>query len=381
MNAPTSNSGPSNRGRAVQALHPALLLAAFATTCASVAPRQVTSPGAQTSPYDQVLAAERHRIAVFQRACPSVVRVEALGVERDRSSANIREFPTGLGSGFVWDSDGHIVTNLHVIRGAAEARVSLKDGTSWVARVMGSDPSRDVAVLMVDAPTQLLEPVLLPSGARLQVGQTVLAIGNPFGFDHTLTVGVISAMGRELRSGPEPALRGLIQTDAAINPGSSGGPLLDSAGELAGMNTALASPSGAFAGIGFAVPVDAVRDSVSRILGAIAAQGASIGIRTAADAWLQELGLRGALVLEVAPGGPADRAGLRGTRTISDGILELGDLIVAIDGVEISSADELAQAIARRMQGERVSVTVRRGEQTFMRFLDVERELHLRGAP
>ena len=381
MHALTSNSGASDRGGHVQALHPALLLAAFATACASAAPRQVTSSGARTCPDDHVLAAELHRIAVFQRACPSVVRVEALGVERDRSSAKIREFPTGLGSGFVWDSAGHIVTNWHVIRGAADARVSLKDGTSWIARVMGSDPSRDVAVLMIDAPTNSLTPVSHPPGVRLRVGQTVLAIGNPFGLDHTLTVGVISAMGRELRSGSEPVLRGLIQTDAAINPGSSGGPLLDSAGELVGMNTALASPSGAFAGIGFAVPVDAVRDSVSRILGAIPAQGASIGVRTAADAWLEALGLTGALLLDVAPGGPADRAGLRATRTISAGLLELGDLIVAIDGAEISSADELARAIARRTPGERVSVKVRRGEHVLMRFLDVERELHLQEAP
>jgi S1-C subfamily serine protease len=378
----SENDRRSEWCRALRARERALLLtAALTTACVCVAPRSATTTGEQPGDDDHVLAEERQRIWVFQRACPSVVHVEALGVEPDPTSTSVLEFPTGLGSGFVWDRAGHVVTNLHVIRGAAEARVSLKDGRSWIARVMGSDPAQDVALLMIDAPTDALAPVSLASGATPRVGQTVLAIGNPFGLDHTLTVGVISAMGRELRAGSGPLLRGLIQTDAAINPGSSGGPLLDSGGALVGMNTAFTSPTGAFAGIGFAVPVDAVRDSVARILAAIPAERSTLGIRTAADAWLVELGLSGALVLEVSPGGPADRAGVRATRMIGAGTLELGDLIVALDGVAISSGEELAQALARTMPGQRVHVTVRRGQEELELVLDVELEQHLRRTP
>ena len=307
---------------------------------------------------------EVRRIETFQRACPSVVHVEALEVRRDPEHFNVLEIPVGMGSGFVWDRAGHIVTNLHVIRGAAEARVQLRDGSSWMARVMGTDPAHDVAVLMIDAPGDVLVPIEVDSTLTPRVGQTVLAIGNPFGLDHTLTVGVISALGRELRTESGSVVQGAIQTDASINPGSSGGPLLDSAGRLVGIDTALISPTGSFAGIGFAVPVSAIQESVSRILGLLPVQRPGIGIRAADDAWTRELGLSGVLVIEVRQGGPAQRAGLLATRTSAAGDLELGDVIVAIDGDPIRSCGEWMKAMDSRQAGSRVMVTVSRAGQS-----------------
>jgi S1-C subfamily serine protease len=339
------------------------------------------SPSAQTRPGldrpdERLLPEERQRIEVFRRACPSVVHIEALDVRRDPARFNVLEIPRGMGSGFVWDNRGHIVTNLHVIRGAEEARVLLRDGSSWIARVMGTDPDRDVAVLRIDAPAESLVPIKVEATGTLRVGQTVLAIGNPFGLDHTLTVGVISALGREIRSDSGPVIHGTIQTDAAINPGSSGGPLLDSAGRLIGINTALTSPSGAFAGIGFAVPVDAVSEAVARILGVIPAKRPGLGIRAAEDAWVRELGLSGVLVLEVLAAGPAEKAGLRPTRTTPTGDLELGDLIVAIDGESVSSRSDLARALEGRKSGERVTATLRRGKEEMLLVLDLAMEEH-----
>jgi S1-C subfamily serine protease len=215
---------------------------------------------------------EQSRIEVFRRACPSVVHVDAIAHRPDPAQREAIEVPLGMGSGFVWDRDGHVVTNLHVIEAGAEARVLLKDGSSWSARVIGTDPAFDIAVLEIDAPRAALVPVAVDTAVEIEVGQTVLALGNPFGLDHTLTVGVVSALDRDFRASSGATIRGAIQIDAAINPGNSGGPLLDSAGRLIGINTALVSPTGAFAGIGFAVPVRAVSDAVARILG-----GASAG--------------------------------------------------------------------------------------------------------
>jgi len=319
---------------------------------------------------------ERRRIGVFRRACPSVVHIETLDVRRDPARLNVLEIPVGMGSGFVWDTDGHIVTSLHVIQGAEEARVLLRNGGSWMARVMGTDPAHDVAVLMIDAPRDALVPVEVDPKIVLHVGQTVLAIGNPFGLDHSLTVGVISALGREIHTDSGSVIHGTIQTDAAINPGSSGGPLLDSLGRLVGINTALTSPSGASAGIGFAVPVDAVSEAVARILGVVPSMRPGLGIRAAEDAWVRELGLSGVLVLEVLPAGPAEKAGLRPTRTSSTGDLTLGDLIVAIDGEPVSSRRDLAKTLDGRKSGERVVATLRRGSEGLFVTLDLAMEGH-----
>lgn len=307
-------------------------------------------------------ADERRLIDAFRRSCPSVVHVETLAIQRDPRRFNVLELPAGVGSGFVWDTDGHVVTNLHVLRGGDEARVTLRGGRSWPARVMGGDVSTDIAVLMIDAPRDTLSPLVVDPETPIEVGQTVLALGNPFGLDHTLTVGVVSALGREIRMDTGTTIGGLLQTDAAINPGNSGGPLLDSSGRLVGVNTAIASPSGASAGIGFAVPVATVARSVARILDRASSPRPGLGFRAADPSWTRELGLTGVLVLEVAPGGAAERAGLRPTRTGASGDLELGDLIIAIDGEAVRSPGDLDAVLARRAVADEVTLIVRRGE-------------------
>ena len=327
-------------------------------------------------PGEHRLLDEDHRIEVFRRACPSVVQVSALGLRRDPIRFNVLEIPIGMGTGVVWDRDGHVVTNAHVIGGADELRVTFKHGGSQMARVVGTDLDRDIALLRVDTPAASLRPIPIGSSSDLRVGQTVLAIGNPYGFDHSLTVGVVSALGREVRSDAGNVLRGLVQTDAAINPGNSGGPLLDSSGELIGINTALVSPSGAFAGIGLAVPVDAVGEAVSSILAITPAQRPGFLIRAAEDGWVRELGLSGVLVMEVLPGGPAERAGLRPTRTDAEGKLELGDLILAVEGQAVRTRADLEHALEGRAVGDEVAVTVRRGPEEVSLRVGVAMEGH-----
>lgn len=209
---------------------------------------------------------EQTTIDLFRNASPSVVYITTVALRTDRYSLNLFEIPRGTGSGFVWDDEGHIITNFHVIRGASAARVTLADHTTWEARPAGTAPHQDLAMLHINAPRHRLRPLAIGTSSGLQVGQKVFAIGNPFGLDQTLTTGIISALGREITSGTGRTIRGVIQTDAAINPGNSGGPLLDSAGRLIGVNTAIYSPSGSSAGIGFAVPVDTVNQVASQLL-------------------------------------------------------------------------------------------------------------------
>lgn len=210
---------------------------------------------------------EARRVEVFRRSCPAVVHVESLDGSAD---APTDEEPGlgEMGSGFVWDRAGRIVTSLHVVDASARARVTLRDGSKWTARVIGTDPEQDFALLAIDAPAGVLQPLPVRSGDAPLVGESVLAVGNPFGLDHTLTTGVVSALGRDMRIRGGTRLRGLIQTDAAINPGNSGGPLLDSSGRVIGINAGILSPSGAFAGVGFAVPISSVSASIERILAA-----------------------------------------------------------------------------------------------------------------
>ena len=203
-------------------------------------------------------ADEEATIALFRRASPAVAYITSVALRRDLFTLNVFEIPQGSGSGFVWDASGHVVTNYHVVASAGATRVTLADRSSWDAELVGAAPEKDLAVLRIDAPHDRLQPLAIGSSADLLVGQKVFAIGNPFGLDRTLTTGVISALGREIVSPARLTIRDVIQTDAAINPGNSGGPLLDSAGRLIGVNTAIYSPSGAFAGIGFAIPADTV---------------------------------------------------------------------------------------------------------------------------
>jgi S1-C subfamily serine protease len=270
------------------------------------------------------------------------------------------------GSGFIWDKEGHIVTNFHVIREANEVRVTLTGGNDYPATVVGADADRDVAVLKIDTEGHdQLEPVTLGRSADLQVGQRVFAIGNPFGLDHTLTTGVISGIGREISSGNTGRpIQDVIQTDAAINPGNSGGPLLDSRGSLIGVNTAIYSPSGANSGVGFAIPSDAVRSSVDQIINFGRVVRPIIGISFAPDASVEQLGVSGVLVLDAREGGPAAKAGIRGTTRDEYGRLVLGDVLLGIDGKRIRSSSDLYRVLDKKSVGETLDVEVLRGDST-----------------
>jgi S1-C subfamily serine protease len=306
---------------------------------------------------------EKSTIELFRRVSPSVVFITTLS--RDAIGFfEIQEVPRGAGSGFVWDRDGHVVTNFHVIQGASGARVTLHDRSEWPAKLVGAAPDQDLAVLRIEAPAEKLSPIMVGASRDLQVGQKVFAIGNPFGLDFTLTTGVVSALGRSI-----PALTGrriddVVQTDAAINPGNSGGPLLDSAGRLVGVNTQIASPSGASAGVGFAVPVDTVNHFVPQLLTHGRVVRPQLGISVGNEWLLRRLGIPGVLVMSVGRGSAADRAGLRGTYRTQDGSLVLGDVIQELDGRNIASTDDLYAALERRAPGEVVKVRALREDRT-----------------
>ncbi|HJL14746.1 MAG TPA: trypsin-like peptidase domain-containing protein [Sandaracinaceae bacterium LLY-WYZ-13_1] len=307
--------------------------------------------------------AETSTVELFRHAAPSVVYITKLTVRADPFRRNFLEIPEGTGSGFLWDRRGHVVTNFHVIEGADGARVTLADQSTWPAELVGYVAEKDIAVLRIDGPEELLRPVPVGTSHDLVVGQHVFAIGNPFGLDHTLSTGVVSGLEREILSVTRRPITGVIQTDAAINPGNSGGPLLDSAGRLIGMNTAIYSPSGASAGIGFAVPVD----TIARIVPQLIAHGRvirpALGVQLADPRRLGRLGLAGALVLGVQPGSPAARAGLRPTRRDRYGRLLLGDLIVAIDGETVAEPNDIYRILDRHEVGDTVRLTYQRGDQ------------------
>ena len=302
--------------------------------------------------------AEHATVQLFQRAAPSVVFVTSLAVGRSPFRLNLTEVPRGSGSGFVWDEAGHVVTNFHVIEGGNAARVTLADQSTWDAKLIGAAPEKDLAVLKIETPAARLHPIPLGTAADLLVGQAVFAIGNPFGFDHTLTTGVISALGREIESVAHVPIRDVIQTDAAINPGNSGGPLLDSSGRLIGVNTAIVSPSGAYAGIGFAIPVDTVQWVVPDLIQHGRVMRPSLGVQTASAQITEQLGITGALILDVAPGSGAARAGLHPTIRDERGRLVLGDVIVAIDGQPVRAPGDLLLLLEQHGAGDKVRVTV-----------------------
>jgi S1-C subfamily serine protease len=247
-----------------------------------------------------------------------------------------------------------------VIYGANSIKVTLADRSEYQAKVVGADPDHDLAVLQIQAPEHVLEPLAVGTSQDLRVGQKVLAIGNPFGLDHTLTTGVVSALGRTIKSISNRTIEGVIQTDAAINPGNSGGPLLDSSGRLIGVNTQIVSPSGAYAGIGFAVPVDTVNRIVPELIkhGKLIRPG--MGVSLVPDSIARRWGIKGLIIGRVSRGGGADRAGLRGARETAVGRVELGDILVAVDGKRVETADELAEALEHHKVGERVKVDVLR---------------------
>ena len=316
------------------------------------------------TPRGDLAAVEKTTIAIFRRNSSSVVHITTLvNAATDDLGFDVQQVPEGTGSGFVWDKKGRIVTNFHVIRGADVAQVVLADHSTWKARLVGASPEADLAVLAINAPEDRLQPILVGTSHDLQVGQSVFAIGNPFGLDHTLTTGIVSALGREISGESGRTVKGMIQIDAPINPGNSGGPLLDSAGRLIGVNAAIVSPSGAFAGIGFAIPVDKVNRVVTELIQHGKLVRPSLGIEPAPDQWVAELGLNGVLVLSVVPGSPAAKAGIRPTHRTPDGQIELGDLILAIDGQSIASADDLLSAQENHKVGDTVTVLLLRDGQ------------------
>ncbi len=315
-------------------------------------------------------ADETSTIKLFNRTTPSVVFITNLATRRDAFTLNNLEVPQGAGSGFVWDSNGHIITNYHVIRGASEVRVTLSGGSDYSASVVGVDEDRDVAVLKIDTKdnvkdAQLLKALVIGTSSDLQVGQRVYAIGNPFGLDHTLTTGVISGVQREISSGNTGRpIEGIIQTDAAINPGNSGGPLLDSSGAVIGINTAIFSPSGANAGVGFAIPVDLVKSSAEQIILFGKVVRPIMGISFAPDAAVEQLGVTGVLVLDAREGGPAAKAGVHGTTRDEYGRLVLGDIILGVDGKKVKTASDLYRALDKSNIGDSLDVELLRGDKT-----------------
>ena len=309
---------------------------------------------------------EKATIEVFKEASPSVVFITTSDVARDFFSLNPVEIQRGSGSGFIYDSDGHIVTNLHVLIEGHKWTVTLADRSPWEAHVVGVAEDKDLAVLKIDAPADSLKPITIGTSTDLQVGQKVFAIGNPFGFDQTLTTGIVSALGREIRSLSDRPIHDVIQTDAAINPGNSGGPLLDSAGRLIGVNTQIASPSGASAGIGFAIPVDIVSRVVPEIIryGRVTRPVLGVGVEFAPDHVTHRLGLQGVLLLDTPATSAAGKAGLRGTILTRDGrIRQLGDLILKIDDHPTPGQNALFDALEKYKVGDEVRVTFRRDEQ------------------
>ncbi len=317
-------------------------------------PRQMTPSG-------ELGSDERATMAVFERATKSVVFIANTAIQRDPFSFNLFEVPQGSGSGFVWNKQGHIVTNFHVVYGADAITVTLADRTEHKAKVVGADPDHDLAVLQIQTSAEALVPVAVGSSHDLHVGQKVLAIGNPFGLDHTLTTGVVSALGRTIKSLSNRTIEGVIQTDAAINPGNSGGPLLDSTGRLIGINTQIVSPSGAFAGIGFAVPVDTVNRIVPELIkyGKLIRPG--LGVSLVPDAMAQRWGIKGLVIGKVSKGSGAERAGLRPARETVAGRVELGDVIVGVDGKAVETIDDLMDIMERRKVGDQVIVEYVRG--------------------
>jgi S1-C subfamily serine protease len=312
---------------------------------------------------DHVLPHERNTIEVFRRAADSVVFVTNERLQRSFRTLDVSKIPQNTGSGIIWDERGHVLTNFHVIQGASALSITLKDGSTHAARVVGVDPNKDLAVLKIEANPARLAPVKRGRSAQLVVGQKVLAIGNPFGLDHTLTVGVISALGREIQSVAGTTIDNVIQTDASINPGNSGGPLLDSAGGMIGVNTQIVSPAGQSAGIGFAVPVDTIERIVPQLIQYGKVRRAGLGIRILQDAYAQQWGLSGVIVREVSTEGPAGRAGLRSMRVDRRGTVLSFDVITAIDDAAIAGYDDLYQALDGREPGDRVIVHYQRDGQ------------------
>jgi S1-C subfamily serine protease len=338
----------------------------------SAEPRTVTPRG-------DLMELEKTNIRIYENNSPSVVHINTLVKQSSFSGSTV--VPAGTGSGFIWDTEGHVVTNFHVIKDADAARVFLSDGkgnrTPYRAWLVGGRPEKDLAVLWIDAPKSKLRPVEVGSSHDLKVGQLVWAIGNPYGLDQTLTTGIVSALGREIDSVVQGRLiKDVIQTDAAINPGNSGGPLLDSAGRLIGVNTAIYSRSGASAGIGFAIPVDTVNEVVPELIRSGQGNKPSpaeqkkarpgLGIQMASDELARSVGVKnGVVIARVLPGSPAKKAGLVATYLDRNNQPVLGDVIILIDDTAVQTVEDLLAALKPHRVGDTVAVgIIRNGQRT-----------------
>jgi S1-C subfamily serine protease len=319
-------------------------------------PRPVTARG-------ELSAEEKATIEIYKQTKPSVVHITSLAVHRDVLNLNVQQVPEGTGSGFVWDEGGHVVTNFHVIQKADAAQVTLADGSTYRASLVGAYPDKDLAVLHISAAKDKLQPILIGESNNLQVGQKTFAIGNPFGLDQTLTTGIVSAIGREIESVTHRPIKNVIQTDAAINPGNSGGPLLDSAGRLIGVNTAIFSPSGSSAGIGFAIPVDEVNRVVPQLIKHGKVTKPDLGVQLVPDQIAQNNKIAGAIVWSVQPDSPAAQAGLRGLRHDDQGRTRLGDVIVSIDGKPVKKVNDVYSLLEEHKVGDTVTVGLQRNGQ------------------
>ena len=366
--APTAAGSPDKKTDAT-------LAPTFAPT---IDPATGTTPAVPPITAEGHIQDEDNTINVFEAAAPATVFVTQKQVVVDRFSMREQEMPAGNGTGFVWDSDGHVVTNCHVAlrdcqRGIkpTSLSVTMYDQKTYDATIVGHDPFRDIAVLKIAATGAPLVPVRRPDkGYSLVVGQKAVAIGNPFGLDHSLTVGVISALGREVRGIGEVTIRGLVQTDAAINPGNSGGPLLDSRGQLIGMNTMIFSTSGSAAGIGFAVPVNTIERVVPQIIRTGGPERVGLGISFVEDDMTRRIGIEGVIVRTVSPGSPAEKAGMRPISEGPDGLTL--DVIVGIDDERIRNFDELYGALEDKNAGDKVRVSLRRLPKDEVVSVDVE---------
>ena len=309
---------------------------------------------------------EKNNIAIYEKVADGVVNVTSIAVQMDFF---FNVFPTqGSGSGSVIDTKGHILTNHHVVANAQKLEVTLADGSKWPAKLIGSDPDNDLAVIKIDAPKEKLKVTPMGDSKNLRIGQKVLAIGNPFGLERTLTTGIISSLGRTIRSEVGTLMEDIIQTDAAINPGNSGGPLLNSGGEIIGINSAIISPSGGSVGIGFAIPVNTARRVVPELIskGYVSYPWIGATVQTLIPEIAKFLKLnkveRGAMIAEVVKGGPADKAGLRGgNQRVQVGnmiVIVGGDIVVKADQHDVKTNDELIRYIREKKPGDTILLKV-----------------------
>ena len=342
----------------ISAIIGAALVVTLYVSAKELYPSRLRAGQRAVTPRGELSSEEKTTIDLFQAAASSVVYITSVAVERDAFSMNVFEIPQGAGSGFIWDERGYVVTNFHVIQNASAARITLSDHSSWDATLVGVEPDKDIAVLKIDTAGASLTPIALGTSKDLRVGQRVYAIGNPFGFDHTLTTGVISGLGREIKSVTDRPIQGVIQTDAAINPGNSGGPLLDSAGRLIGMNTAIVSPSGSYAGIGFAVPVDTINRVVPQLIKSGVVNKPGLGIQVLESDLLRGNGIMGAIVANVLQNSPAEQAGLTPIGRDSRGKVQLGDIIVAVDDTPINDGDDLLNILDEKLPGDKIRMKV-----------------------